>query len=246
MTPAEGALLVAGGLVAGIVNTLAGGGSLLTVPLLVMLGLPGTVANGTNRVGVLVQCLVATWGFRREGVSELRSAARVLAPMVAGSAVGAVAVSRLADETFERVFGVLMVLLLVPTLRRGGEPDAEAARAWPPWLSALVFFGIGLYAGAFQAGVGIALLFALSHAGSDLVRANAVKVVVVAVVTAVAVPVFIAEGQVDWGPAVVLAGGFLVGGALGARLAVRGGERVIRPVLAAAVVALAGRMIGLY
>ena len=247
MTAEEAALLVGGGLLAGVVNTLAGGGSLLTVPLLVVLGLPGTIANGTNRVGILVQSLIASRGFRAEGVPGFRSALPLLAPVLAGSVVGALAVSRAPDETFERLFGVLMLVLLVPTLRRTrSASDASPPRAWSPTARAAVFFGIGLYGGAFQAGIGIVLVFALSHAGLDLVRANAIKMVVVAALTIVALPVFLLEQQVAWYPAVVLACGYAAGGALGARLAVRRGERLIRPVMVASVLALAGRMLGLY
>src|SRR3989304_4742984 len=85
LSPGEIAALLGGGLVAGVVNTLAGGGSLLSVPLLVLLGLPGTVANGTNRIGVLLQSLVATWRFRGKGLLELRPLLPVLLPVLAGS-----------------------------------------------------------------------------------------------------------------------------------------------------------------
>ena len=91
--------------------------------------------------------------------------------------------------------------------------------------AALLFFAIGLYGGAFQAGVGILLVFAISYAGYDLVRANSIKVVVIFATTLFAVPVFIAAGQVAWFEALVLAIGFAAGGALGSRIAVRGGER---------------------
>ena len=117
---------------------------------------------------------------------------------------------------------------------------------WGPATSALVFFAVGLYGGALQAGVGIPLLFAVSHTGHDLVRANAIKVAVLGAVCLTALPVFVWNDQVAWLPGALLAVGFAGGGALGARLAVRGGERLIRPVLALAVVALAGRMLGLY
>jgi hypothetical protein len=240
--------LALGGLVAGVINTLAGGGSLLTVPLLVLLGLPGNLANGTNRIGILVQNAVAAWRFRAEGVHVLREALPVLAPFLLGSALGAAWVSRLADQTFERAFGLLMLVLLVPTLReaQGGASRRRAARPWPPAAALAANFGVGLYGGAFQAGVGLALLAVLAREGHDLVRANAIKVVVVGALTAVAVPVFVARGAVAWGPAVALAVGFSAGGALGARLAVRGGERLIRAALALAVLGLAGRMLGLY
>jgi len=241
------ALLVVGGLVAGVVNTLAGGGSLLTVPLLVLLGLPGTLANGTNRVGILLQCLTATWRFRAAGVFAPRTVLPVLAPIAAGALLGALAISRVADETFERLFGLLMLVLLVPTLRR--LPSGEAApppKRWGGASSGLAFLAIGVYAGAFQAGVGVPLLLALLHAGHDAVRANAIKVAVIALATLMAIPIFWAGGQIAWLPAGLLGLGFTVGASLGVPLAVRGGERLIRPLLALAVLALAAHMLGLY
>jgi uncharacterized membrane protein YfcA len=239
-------LLVVSG-AAGVVNTLAGGGSLVTVPMLVLLGLPGTIANGTNRVGILVQSLSAAWRFHGDGVSGWRESVPVLVPVVVGSALGALAVSRVSDAFFERAFAIAMLLLLVPTLRgSGGKHAGTGARPWSRGTTSAVFFAIGVYGGAIQAGVGFALIFALSRAGYDLVRANSVKVVVLAAFTSVAVVVFVIEGLVDWSVALVLAVGYAIGGALGARLAVVGGERLIRPVLAVAVVAMAGRLLGLY
>lgn len=246
MDPGDAALLLAGGLAAGVVNTLAGGGSLLTVPLLVLTGLPGTVANGSNRVGVLVQNGVAAWGFRAQGVSGLGGAVPILAPVAAGALAGAAVASQLPADLFERIFGVLMLVLLVPMLRRPRPRTPGEARALPPALRTLVFLGIGLYGGAFQAGVGILLIFALSWSGLDLVRTNSIKVVVNFCFTLLTIPVFLLARQIAWPEALTLGVGFAAGGLLGARLAVRGGERVIRPVLVAAVVALAGHMVGLY
>ncbi len=241
------ALLALGGLVAGVVNTLAGGGSLLTVPLLVFLGLPATTANGTNRIGVLVQNLTSTLRFRREGLDGLRGAMPVLLVVVLGSILGATIASRMPAELFRRLFGVTMLLLLFPMLRSRPARRDEPPR--PPRsrvANGLIFFAIGVYGGAIQAGVGIFLIAALARSGLDLVRANAIKVVIVGVLTAVAVPVFVLHDQVDWPLAAALVVGFGLGGELGARAAVRGGERLIRPVLVVSVVALAGRMLGLY
>ena len=238
-------LLVGTGLVAGVINTLAGGGSLLSVPLLVFLGLPGDLANGTNRIGVAMQGISATWQFRADGVSGVRAAIPVLVPVALGSLVGATAVAQLDARAFERVFGIAMLVLLIPTLR-GVRRSGVAGSSWSPLLRWSVFFGIGFYGGAIQAGVGLLLVMALSRSGYDLVRANSIKVVVVASLTLVAVPVFVAAGQVMWLPAGFLTLGFACGGVAGARIAVLGGERVIRPVLGLAVVGLAGRMLGLY
>ena len=90
--------MLLGGLVAGVINTLAGGGSLLTVPLLVFLGLPGTLANGTNRVGIVVQNAAATWRFRAEGIPGIREAIPVLLVTGIGSLVGAFVVARVEQD----------------------------------------------------------------------------------------------------------------------------------------------------
>lgn len=231
--------------VAGVVNAMAGGGSLLTVGILtVVVGLPGLEANGTNRVGVLVQNIASVAGYRSEGVSGLGRAVPVLVPAVAGSLVGSLVISSLADETFEQIFGILMIPLLILSLRPPRAAGSDIA--WRPLTTAAVFFAIGLYGGAFQAGVGLIIVVALARSGLDLINANAVKVVVIGALTAMAVPVFIVRGDVHWPSAVLLAVGFAAGGWMGARLAVRGGERLIRPVLIAAVAVLAGRMVGLY
>ena len=240
----ETAMLAAGGLAAGVVNTMAGGGSLLTVPLLVLVGLPGTVANGTNRVAVLVQSVVASWRFGAEGVPGVRAALPVAVPLVLGASLGAIGVSMLSDETFERLFGVVMLVLLVPALR--APSTSGERRAMSPAVAWIMFFVMGIYGGAVQAGVGIVLVLALARSGHDLVLSNSIKVVVVALFTSVAVAVFVYQGQVRWAPAAVLAAATSVGAVIGARLSVRGVERVIRPVLVLAVVALAGKMLGIY
>ena len=238
-------LVVGAGAVAGVVNAMAGGGSLLTVALLnVFVGLPGLVANGTNRFGVLIQNASSVLSYRKQGIRGFKRAVAIIFPVTIGSLFGSLLVSSITDETFERIFGILMVPLLLVSLRPPKSSGSEIT--WHPALTTLIFFGIGLYGGAFQAGVGLLIVVALSKSGLDLVNANAVKVVVIFILTAIALPVFIFRGQVDWGFAVVLAFGFEIGGWIGARIAVRGGEKIIRPVLVAAVVALAGRMIGLY
>ncbi len=246
MTIWEALLLIGGGFLAGIINVNAGGGSLLTVPLLNLAGVPGTIANGSNRVGVLAANLSAVTTFRRLGMSGLRPAVPVLLPVLVGAGLGATVSSYLTDGAFERIFGFMMVPILLLSLRKAALVNTDTEKSWSPVVRAIVFFAVGTYGGAFQAGVGLLLLLALSRAGFDLVMANSVKVVVVLAQTLIALPIFIARGQVAWGPALVLAVGFAAGGAMGARVAVEGGERVIRPILVVAVFVLAGRMLGLY
>lgn len=241
----EALLLVVGGLFAGAINTVAGGGSMLTVPLLVLAGVPGNAANGSNRVGILTSNVAAVATFRRLGVDGLRHASQVVVPVVLGGLIGSFAVGRLLDDAaFERVFGLLMIPLVILSVRR--PSNASGDRAWSTTKVVIVFLLIGIYGGAFQAGVGLVLLAALTRSGFDLVMSNSIKVIVNTAVTVVALPVFILSGDIAWAPALVLAAGFVVGGWLGAQASFRGGEVLIRRVMVVAALGLAGRLIGIY
>jgi hypothetical protein len=239
--------LALAGLVAGVINTLAGGGTLLTVPTLVYFGLPATVANGTNRIGVLLQNVFATRGFRREGFDAVAESLPIVLPAVVGSILGATVASRMSAELYERIFGLAMIVVLIPILRGAkAKPSGPPAPPRSRLLNAAIFFAIGFYGGSIQAGVGIFVIAALARSGVDLIRANAIKVILVGALTAVALPVFVLQGQIDWPFALAMATGFALGGELGARVATRGGERVIKPVLVVSVLAMAGKMLGIY
>lgn len=244
MTAIEALILLIGGFFAGIINSMAGGGSLLSVPLLSLAGVGGTVANGTNRIAVLIQNVTGAYGYARRDVGNRAKTIQVLIPAVLGGLVGSLAASRIPDEAFERLFGLLMLPLLALSI---WKPKADTTKEpWPRWLSTVVFLGVGFYAGAVQAGVGLIILLVLARAGFDLVTANAMKTIVILAITLIAVPVFIYNGQVRWVPALVLSVGMGAGGYVGANVAVDGGERVIRPVLVVVVLALASRMLGLW
>lgn len=240
----EALLLVVGGVAAGLINAVAGGGSSLTVPLLVLAGVPGNDANGSNRVGVLTSNAAAATAFRRLGVRGLSDSTPVLLPIIVGSLVGVYGITRLTDDAFERVFGILMLPIIFMSIRKpkpklDGEP-------WSIGLTIGVFFAVGVYGGAVQAGVGLVMLAALTRAGYDLVTANNVKVVANLTLTAVALPIFILRGNVVWIPALVLAVGFTAGGWLGAHAAVKGGERFIRAVMVVAALLLAANLLGIW
>jgi uncharacterized membrane protein YfcA len=244
MSGTDAVILLVGGFLAGVINSMAGGGSLLSVPLLSLAGVGGTLANGTNRIAVLVQNITGAYGYARRGVGDRRRTVQVLVPALVGGLFGSLVASQIPDDLFERLFGLLMLPLLYLSIRR---PKIDTEREpWPSWLSGLVFLAVGFYAGAVQAGVGLIILLVLSRAGFDLVTANAMKTVVILGVTAMAVPVFIINDQVRWIPAIVLAVGMGAGGYVGANVAVDGGERVIRPVLVVVVLVLASRMLGLW
>ena len=215
---------------------------MLTVPLLVLAGVPGTAANGSNRVGILTSNAAAARSFRKLGVDGLAHAAPVIGPVVIGSLIGSVAISQVTDEAFETAFGLLMVPLIILTVRR---PPALAAdrEPWSRSVTFAVFLGIGLYGGAVQAGVGLVLLAAPTRPGYALVSALPIMVLVTCVVSAGALPVVNVQGQVHWAPALVLAVGLTLGGWLGPQVAVRGGERLIRVAMVVAALALAVRLV---
>ncbi len=240
----EAVLLVVGGAAAGLINAVAGGGSSLTVPLLVLAGVPGNDANGSNRVGILTSNAAAATAFRRLGVRGLSKAGPVLGPIIVGSLIGAFGITRLTDDAFERVFGIVMLPIIFLSIRKP-KPRLDA-EPWSTPVTVAVFTAVGLYGGAVQAGVGLVMLAALTRAGYDLVTANNIKVVANLTLTAVVLPIFIVQGKVDWVPALILAAGLTAGGWIGAHAAVKGGERFIRAGMVVAALLLASKLLGIW
>jgi uncharacterized membrane protein YfcA len=250
MSPLELLALSAVGLFAGVVNTIAGGGSLITLPALIFLGLPPTVANGTNRVGVILQSAVATEHYRRDDLLEWGLGLRLLIPTSLGAVLGAWLSVDIDEELFRRVIGAVMLVMLVVIVARpkrwlkGRTGDAPRhLRVTGP----IAFFVIGAYGGFLQAGVGVFLLagLVLIH-GRDLLRANAVKVFLVAGFTVPPLIIFLWYDLVQWVPALVLAVGSGVGGWVGARMTVTWGAEFIRWVLVLVVLVSATRLLGLW
>jgi uncharacterized membrane protein YfcA len=243
-------LLVAAGFVAGFVNTLAGSGSAVTLPVLLLLGMPVHVANGTNRVALVLQNVSAVSTFHQQGVLDLRGALWLSAPAVFGSLIGA-RVSLLLDEaTMRQVIGAVMLLMLVIILRRPSRwlrNDVERLATHPSWSQALLLFVIGIYAGFIQLGIGIILLATLVLGiGYDLVRANAVKVTVVLATTTVALAVFVWNGSVMWREGLIMAVGNVLGAWVGARFAVERGAAWVRRLLISIVLFAAAHLLGVF
>ncbi len=240
------AAIFAGGLVAGIINTMAGGGSLITLPLLIFAGLPPTVANGTNRVAIVLQNMGAMAGFRRHGLKLGREAMLLLIPSVAGAYIGVRLAVNLNEAIMKRAIGVILVVMLVPLLRRSRpQPPEGPVRVKLHWWTWPVYFLIGIYGGFLQAGVGFFYLAVLvGMQGLNLVRANLIKVFLILVYSVLALALFIAHGKVALVPGLALALGTTWGGWLGAHMAVRKGEKLVRVVLAVAVVVSAAELMG--
>lgn len=243
------AALLAVGVAAGFVNVVAGGGSLLAMPLLIFLGLPETVANGTTRLAILTQSVAAITAFQRAGRIDHALLARFAPPALLGALVGAYGASQLADASFRGILGWVMLgcaafVVVNPKLgaTAGGEP-ARPPRTSPAWVWPTLFV-IGLYGGAIQAGVGYLVLAALVLLlRVDLVQANILKVVLVGVYTPLALAVFLWQGQVDLWLGLLLSVGHAIGAWLGAAATLRRGERFVRVMLVVVVVASALKLL---
>lgn len=221
----ELAFALLGGILAGVINTLAGSGSLVTLPILVVLGLPATVANGTNRVGILIQCAVGVETLRREGQLRWEGTGWLIVPALLGSIVGALIAVDLSEETMNLVIGVLMAVMLVLTLvdpRQWLRQVSEPYEGRPPWWLLALFFGVGVYGGFLQAGVGVMLLVSLVMGARYAVgEANAVKLLIALCFTIPALALFAYHDLVRWGFGLLMGLGQATGAWLAARFLAR-------------------------
>lgn len=231
-------LAVAGaGMVAGFINTAAGGGSLLTLPVLALAGLPWDVANGSNRVAILVQSIVGVASYRRHGRLDVGALSPLLVPSLVGAGLGAGAATIIAPRALEPIIiATLLAVALLMALRPkavlrdespgGGGGDPGHAR---PALTWLALGAVGFYGGFLQAGVGYLLLAVLGGVlRHQLVAANALKILVVGAYTVLALAIFAATGLVDWVAGAVLSVGSVVGTLVGVRFTLRAPTGALR------------------
>lgn len=231
------------GILCGIINTLAGSGSLISLPILMFIGLDPNVANGTNRIGIFFQNIVSTTTFWRQKVLDVKMGFRVALPSILGSVAGAFIVLELNERVVEITIGIILIMMLIPLFYKpskwlqGSKPEMTSNY---PIAQFVIFFFIGAYGGFIQAGVGIFLLSALVlHSGYDLVRANALKVFINLIFTPFALAVFIYKGQIDIMVGLVLAAGNASGAWFASKYAVSWGTAFVRYVLIAVII-LAG------
>jgi uncharacterized protein len=240
-------LIIGAGLIAGFINTLAGSGSLLTLPLLIFIGLPPNMANGTNRIAIMLQSLVGSIGFRKQASLNLRSGLALGIPSVLGSVAGALIALAINSKAMERVVGILLIIMFCIVLLRPeawlkGKTDKGIAGS--VWVNVIVFFLIGVYGGFIQAGVGFFLLGGLVlGAGLDLVRANAIKNILVFLYTPFALAVYILGHQVNYQAGLILSIGSMTGAWLGTRSAVSWGPAFVRYILLLAVLVSAVQLL---
>lgn len=220
MTVLEALSLIAIGTLAGFINVLSAGGSMLTLPLLMFLGLPVQTANGTNRVAIALQSVSAVGNFRRAGASHIGLSLRLSVPAVAGSLLGAWLALQASDALFEAILIAVMagsaVLMLLPQPRLDTRPLTRE-RLTP--MVYLAMFAIGLYGGFIQVGVGVLFIVVLYRMlRIDLAQVNVFKVFIILIYTLPALALFLYHDQVRWGHGLLLALGTMAGAWLAVRV----------------------------
>ena len=230
-------------LLAGAVNSLAGGGTLLTFPALIAaLTLASSkeeaavVANATSTVALVPGALAGAWGYRHEFQAVRNWFDLLVAPSLVGGLIGSLLVTRLPPRYFAALVPWLLlaaaVVFLVDTLAGRGRnttlrPETHSARA----IAGLVVFQffVAVYGGYFGAGIGILMLSSLALMGlGDMHRMNSLKTLLNACINGVSVAVFVFDGKVAWRLALPMAVAAILGGYLGARLALRIRPRLVR------------------
>ncbi len=250
MTFLEAVLLFFAGTAAGFVNISAGGGSFLTIPLLIILGgLSPIAANGTNRVAVLMQNIIAARNFRQHGFRDLRQGFKLGASAMAGAVIGSIIAQDLSDSAFRTVLSIIMILALAVVIRPGKKHSVEhyAEQLRYPVLQIFLFFLIGIYGGFIQAGTGYLIIFSLSILGGlSLVKTNSLKMIIIASYLLPSLLIFVINGEVRWLPALILAAGTSTGGYFGSTFAIKKGDKWIRILLVVAIILMALKMLKLF
>jgi uncharacterized protein len=241
--------LISAGLLVGFINTLAGGGSIISLSILMMLGLPAPLANGTNRIAITIQTLTATTSFRQQKVLETKKAILLSIPAVFGSLLGAWFAVDIQEDVFEKAIGVIMLIMLVFILYKPhkfiyGRPNITEKPL--TWTTYVVFFFIGIYGGFIHMGVGYFLLAGIvGLAGFDLVKANAIKVFVVLAYAPFTLLVFLYYDQVNWKYGLILAIGAVIGALIASRLAVSKGVAFVKWVIVVVILITSADMFGI-
>ena len=235
-------LLFLSGVLAGFINIMAGGGSLITIPMLIFLGLPATVANGTNRVAVLVQNIFATAKFKQKGLFYWKTGLILTLPAVLGAVVGSQIAVSISDALFKRILAVVLIaslgLVLINKNKAVERVHEVKIKNHAPFV--LAFFLIGIYGGMIQAGVGFVIILVLAMApGLSLLQINSLKIFIILCYMVPSLFIFFTHDKIHWLYGLVLAAGNALGGWLGVVAAVKKGDKLIRIIFAIAVLGMA-------
>ncbi|NCS89404.1 MAG: hypothetical protein AUK34_04805 [Ignavibacteria bacterium CG2_30_36_16] len=240
-------LLFSVGVISGVINVMAGGGSALTLPVLIFLGLDSALANGTNRIAIVVQNLAAVSSFKKEKYSRFGTSIKLSLLTLPGSIIGAVAAVKMSNELFQKVLAFIMIGIIISMMLPKSKTvySGEANKRISFWTHLSMFF-IGFYGGFIQVGVGFLLMAALHYLMKlNLVYVNMHKVFIVFIFTVPALIVFIATGNINWNLGLSLAAGNGLGAWWAAKISVKKGEGVIKIVLFVAVFIMALKLLNI-
>jgi len=242
--PANFIILAVVGAIAGFLNVLAGGGSALTIPLMIFLGYDATVANGSNRIAIQVEALSAVAAYKKQKHSDFPLSLKLSLMTLPGGILGAFYAVKIDDALFTKILGVVMVLIIVTLMFPKSEVIEHAKNhKWKNWLAWPVMFAVGFYGGFIQAGVGFVIMAVLLHLyGMDLIKINMHKVFIVMVFTVPAVILFIATGNVDWFAAVALSVGMMLGTYFAVKVSLKKGEKFVRLILGVSLLIIAAKL----
>lgn len=250
MTWIEIIVLIVSGIVAGFVNTVAGGGSIISLSVFLLLGLPIGMANGSNRIAIVLQSLSSVSTFRHKKSLDFGKAGWLALPAVIGSIMGAQIAADVNKQLVEKVFAIVMIsmiffLLVKPSRYLYGNVRLQEKKVSP--VQIFIFFIIGIYGGFIQVGVGYFLLAALvMGAGFDLVKANAIKVWIVLLYSPFALAVFILNDSVNWYFGLVHGIGTVAGAYIASHLSVSKGVNFVRWSIVAIIIFTSAQLFGLY
>ena len=216
-------IIILGSGLAGCINTLAGNGSAITLTILTeLIGLPGNIANGTNRIGIFTQSLFGVWAFHKNGKLSIRRSRLPIILATAGAIAGVIVAVNISNEAFKNVFRFLMVVMLFVILVKPKRwlRDTDTEYKPNPWLAIPLYLGIGFYGGFIQMGMGIFFLaIMVLFARYNLIEANALKIVVISIYTIIVIGIFQSQGLIDWRAGALMAVGQSTGGYLTAHYA---------------------------
>lgn len=249
MTFIEVILLIVSGILVGFINTLAGGGSIISLSILMFLGLPANIANGTNRIAIFLQNIAAVGSFRQQKVLDHKKGFWLAIPATIGSVIGAWIATDLNEEIIEKAIAIVMLIMMIVILYKPqrwlkGKKELQDKKVTVGQM--ILFFVIGIYGGFLHMGVGYALLAGIVlGAGYDLVKANAIKVFIILIWSPVILVVFMINGQVNYLYGIILSIGNIIGALIASRLAVKQGASFVRWVIIAVILLTAAHVFGL-
>ncbi len=239
-------LLFGVGILTSFINVMAGGGSTITLPILIFLGLDASVANGTNRIALLSQNMAGILSFKNEKVIQTKLSLKLGLWTLPGAILGAFYSTQISDDLFQKILGIVMIgiviTMLVPNSKEFVE---EKINGKLPWLIYPAMLLLGFYGGFIQVGIGFLLMIALHNIlKMKLVYVNSHKLFIIMIYTIPALIIFIITGNVNWFYGLVLAVGSWVGAWWSAKLAVKKGEKLIKAILISAIIIMSAKLLG--